>query len=205
MKTCSKCKEEKDESCFFKNKGNKDGLKNTCKLCSSLYNQVYRKENKEKIYESNKKRFEANKEKVYSLNKKWAKNNRDKINEIAKKWRLNNKEKLHGYYLKNRETILISNKKRAEENKEKLSEKAKIYYLNNQEKIKNKIIDWQLKNKDKVKDYKKRWILENKDKSVCSSMKSYHRRINGVVLPDELIETIVLINKTKQLCKTLNN
>ena len=36
MKTCSKCKIEKDEAEFSKNASKKDGLDYRCKLCLSL-------------------------------------------------------------------------------------------------------------------------------------------------------------------------
>jgi len=35
MKTCSKCREEKDESLFPKSKGSKGGIRNICKKCHS--------------------------------------------------------------------------------------------------------------------------------------------------------------------------
>jgi hypothetical protein len=37
MKTCSRCKVEKDEAEFFKNKGRKDGLHIYCKSCWREY------------------------------------------------------------------------------------------------------------------------------------------------------------------------
>ena len=36
MKTCSLCKEDKEHTKFFKNKGNKDGYQNYCKPCAKL-------------------------------------------------------------------------------------------------------------------------------------------------------------------------
>jgi RNase P subunit RPR2 len=40
-KTCTKCKQEKPLSAFGKRKGNKDGLKNWCKDCYTLYNKEW--------------------------------------------------------------------------------------------------------------------------------------------------------------------
>lgn len=42
MKTCSKCKEIKPFSEFFKAKGNKDGLACWCKSCGNAYHKAYR-------------------------------------------------------------------------------------------------------------------------------------------------------------------
>ena len=41
MKTCYKCKQELDESCFGKNKNRYDGLQTTCKECRRKVNNEY--------------------------------------------------------------------------------------------------------------------------------------------------------------------
>ena len=40
MKLCHKCKEEKQEAEFFKNRVRKDGLANYCKTCMSAYRKA---------------------------------------------------------------------------------------------------------------------------------------------------------------------
>lgn len=45
MKRCGKCKEEFDESNFFKNKRNKDGLYSSCKQCHQARTKAYRQNN----------------------------------------------------------------------------------------------------------------------------------------------------------------
>ena len=40
MKLCHKCKEEKQETEFFKNRVRKDGLANYCKTCMSAYRKA---------------------------------------------------------------------------------------------------------------------------------------------------------------------
>ena len=49
MKTCPKCKKEKDESCFHKNKIKKDGLTVYCKECIRIKNNNHNLLNKEQI------------------------------------------------------------------------------------------------------------------------------------------------------------
>lgn len=43
VKICSKCNKTKDESQFYKAKGQKSGLYPSCKLCQKLYYTVHRK------------------------------------------------------------------------------------------------------------------------------------------------------------------
>jgi len=49
MKKCSKCKSEKTFDNFHKNKYEKDGFNNECKLCKTQRNKIYYKNNEEKI------------------------------------------------------------------------------------------------------------------------------------------------------------
>ena len=42
QKQCSRCKEVKDASLFYKNRKSKDGLKSYCKECSKIYENNYR-------------------------------------------------------------------------------------------------------------------------------------------------------------------
>jgi hypothetical protein len=100
MKTCSKCKIEKDFSEFQKDKKKKDGLRPSCKSCSKQYveqnkerlkeyNKKYSKDNKEKISDYRKK----NKERTNEYNKNYREKNKEKLKELNKKWYYNNKEK----------------------------------------------------------------------------------------------------------------
>ena len=54
MKTCTKCKVEKDESMFFKTKYNKSGLASWCRLCTQEGKNKWRIENREKYLNSTK-------------------------------------------------------------------------------------------------------------------------------------------------------
>lgn len=82
MKTCTKCKKEKEITEFYKHKGKKDGLKSWCKEChledsrkrESKYNETrkkYRNENKEEYREKKKEYYREKKDDILESNKKW--------------------------------------------------------------------------------------------------------------------------------------
>ena len=54
MKTCSKCKTEKQLSEFYKNKAQKDGFNNQCKQCHIIHNKKDYQKHKEKRIATNK-------------------------------------------------------------------------------------------------------------------------------------------------------
>ena len=147
MKTCSKCKIEKELSDFYKKKSSKDGFRSECKSCTKKYDE----ENSERIKEYRKNRYEQIKDsKQYKEKRKeYYLENKDHFDKKSKKWRNENKEKVSEdkkeYYQKNKEDIL---------------EKRKEYYQNiktddsllNKKREKDKINtkDWRLKNKEKI-------------------------------------------------------
>ena len=49
MKYCYKCKKEKDETEFHKNRSKKDGLCCECKACKKIIKAISYEQNKEKI------------------------------------------------------------------------------------------------------------------------------------------------------------
>lgn len=63
MRTCTKCKTEKEESCFSLDKYN-DRLHSWCKSCNNEKNKKWLKENKEKIQEYRKGRYSETKDKI---------------------------------------------------------------------------------------------------------------------------------------------
>ena len=100
MKTCSKCKAEKESSEFGKRKLAKDGLQSCCKPCSNETNKAYRKNNKEKIKAYNK----AHRPSEYSerrraydkaYNKNRRETNKDDIREKARVYRKANRERIN--------------------------------------------------------------------------------------------------------------
>ena len=108
MKKCSKCKEEKDYSDFYKNKSKKDGLGTECRSCCNTskidkqkqkeYNKNYYLANKDMIKESVSKYADKNKEKIKDYNIEYRLNNKEKIKENVSKWRTENADRLRKYY-----------------------------------------------------------------------------------------------------------
>jgi hypothetical protein len=99
MKTCTKCKIDKEFTEFGKVKAIKSGYRSECKMCV----KEYRLKHLEHIVEYRKKYNLNNKEnrKFYKLK------NKDKLNKQNKQYRLNNKEKIEKWRQNNR--IKINN------------------------------------------------------------------------------------------------
>ena len=124
MKTCIKCKEEKQLNEFNKRKGSKDGLDNTCRKCAADRCKQWREKNAEKHAETV---------------RLWKKNNPEKVKAIKKKYRDNNREKLRAkgrqYARRNREKIAAYCRKYREANPEKVREMQDRWRLSNPEKV----------------------------------------------------------------------
>lgn len=86
MKTCTKCKIEKELIDFGKHKLGKNGLYPSCKEC-------------------NKKYYQNNKEYFKEYNKNWSKENKEKVKLNYQKWYDNNKEYHINYKNDNRDYI----------------------------------------------------------------------------------------------------
>jgi hypothetical protein len=115
MKICSKCKLEKDESLFHRNKQSKDGLCSKCKDCSKEYGKLYREKNKEILCEKSlpRRRLKAKENNMRA--KLWYEKNKDKKckydKEYTKRTIEKRKMKNKDYYIKNREKIIERNSK----------------------------------------------------------------------------------------------
>jgi hypothetical protein len=114
MKYCSKCKTEKIELEFFKDKSRKDGYSNKCKECESK-----RVRDKDKIRERDKKYRDENLETIKKRQKVYREKNIEKLQKINAEWRKNN----HEYVLK-------KNREYYHDNKEILNKKALIRIKN---------------------------------------------------------------------------
>lgn len=153
-KICNTCKVEKEIVCFTEQKSNKDGYRNKCKGCAS----IYYKKNSEKIKKSSVKYYHANSQRILEKDKK-ARNRKEE----SKRYRENNKEKIKikkkEYYQKNKERLNAKSKKWAELNSNKSKEIRK-----------KSIKKWRKKNKDHVLSYKRDYSRSNKEIVICRSI-----------------------------------
>jgi hypothetical protein len=137
MKICSKCKEEKDENEFDKNRSSKDGYGNQCKQCMKETKKQYYEENKEILNKKHKEYCNRNKEEMKEKKKQYYIDNKERINEREKKCNELNKEKIierkKQYYEENKEILNKKHKEYNELNKEKIIEQKKQYYEENKE------------------------------------------------------------------------
>ena len=121
LKTCSKCKEEKDRGEFQRKSAAKDRLSPSCKTCLREHDRQRYLNNKEKRLEYDRKYRSKNKKKIAQRKQEYYLNNKEK----AKQWRLNNKDKINeysqNYRLKNLEKTATRLRKYQIENKEKMS------------------------------------------------------------------------------------
>lgn len=88
MKTCAKCKTEKDESEFYKDKTSPDGLCICCKVCK----RQYEIDTKDKIAERKRKYFSENKEYLCSRDKEYKGKNKEKRKTWERKYRESTRE-----------------------------------------------------------------------------------------------------------------
>jgi hypothetical protein len=124
MKTCSKCKIEKDESEFSKNINFVDGLQKVCRICC--------KEIKEK-----------NKDKYREQNKIYKELNKDKIKECKRLYREKNKDNIKAYMNMYRD-----------KNKEAIKHKTKEYITKNIDKVKERKVAYNNKNRKELIKYR---------------------------------------------------
>jgi hypothetical protein len=93
MKTCNKCKTQKEVSEFYKSKANNDGRQYRCKSCE----KQCKEENSEKIKEKAKQYYQDNSEKIIQ----YKKDNKEKISKYQKQYQKQyenkNKEKISKY------------------------------------------------------------------------------------------------------------
>ena len=104
MLKCSKCREEKDESCFFKRKDRKRGYTSMCKECTS----IKKKENE----------TPESLERRRARDREYHKNNKEQRNKKTKEWREKDRKK----YLESQ------NKSRLKHLDKRLKESRENYY-----------------------------------------------------------------------------
>ncbi len=86
MKTCIKCKINKEISQFYKSKSNKDGLDNSCKTCKGEMQSKKHILNKEKINSYHKQYYIHNKQKHILRGIKWKEGNKEKYQNYLNKY-----------------------------------------------------------------------------------------------------------------------
>ena len=86
-KICCRCKVDKNITEFNKAKRNKDGLANACRICSSIYNKKWRKDNPEKCKKSQEKWLGNNLTKRKEYTEKYYEDNIDKFKRYTKNYR----------------------------------------------------------------------------------------------------------------------
>jgi len=94
MKTCNKCKIEKELEEFGRNKAKKDGRVSLCKRCANVYFKKYYKDNKADLREKHEAYRKANKERIAKYKKQWRIDNKKRVAEYGKQWKEDNKERL---------------------------------------------------------------------------------------------------------------
>ena len=148
-KICSKCKEKKELSEFYKDKYHKDGLHSNCKVCSEKMSKKWR---------------ENNPEKVKKCHDEWRKNNFEKVKKCHDEWRKNNPEKVKESkrrdYKKNLEYYKQCHKEYRQNNIEKIKENKKEYYQKNSEKIKERAKKWRKNNIERANETDRKKLLK---------------------------------------------
>lgn len=147
MKTCSKCKIEKEFSEFHKNKYSKDGHKSRCKSCRSIEEKLYYKD-ANILYKVNERR-KTNKSYLEN-NKKYREKNIEKLKEVKKEWSKSDsgKKSKKKYYEKNSDSL---------KEKSKINRKNKRDFYREKEKYRRNTPEY----KENMKFYKKKHRIQN--------------------------------------------
>jgi len=89
-KQCTKCKEVKELSCFYKSKREKDGHQYYCKECRKSWGKKYKEENLELVRKqesiANRKAYIKHKSKRTVYNKNYFKNKKDGLYHVYLLW-----------------------------------------------------------------------------------------------------------------------
>ena len=192
MKTCTKCKEQKDYSCFSKHKKSKDGYDWWCKECCSLNYAKYYKKNKQKVLENSYKWKSKNKEKFNGYKNKWERKKRsedpnykmvkntsrairrvvEKVNSMkGKKCGGCDEFKLWEEFSKDK------NKKdgRQSQCKECIKKHSARRYAEKGEELRENTKKWKENNKERCREVDKEWKKNNREK-VNGYKKNYRNR-----------------------------
>jgi hypothetical protein len=117
MKICTKCKENKNLSEFYKQKNGKDGVRADCKACIKVYsanrysmapekinakNRAWQKANREKVKINRALYYEANSEELKAKSASWRDGNLEKVKSTNGDYKKNNPGKIRALRSKRR-------------------------------------------------------------------------------------------------------
>lgn len=92
MKTCTKCKTEKIESEFYKDKQKRDGLSSQCRECRLAYKTAYAKKNRKMLAEKSKIYASKRKEHKAEYDREYTKKNKERISKRKAEWHRKDRE-----------------------------------------------------------------------------------------------------------------
>lgn len=142
MKTCKKCKIEKELSEFGKRKPGKRNpekyaINARCNKCLAAEKEKYRKENPEKVSASKKACYQAKKDIYLEKSKEYKSKNKDRYFQTDREYRIKNKEKIANnkllWRINNPEKYKQGQRSGYEKNREKYLLNARLHYENNKE------------------------------------------------------------------------
>jgi len=90
MKTCNKCKENKQLSEFYKDCNKVDKLRTTCKICTAAICKQYYNSDIDKSRAIRKAYHATNRDSVLKNQKQYRENNKERINIMKKNWHTKN-------------------------------------------------------------------------------------------------------------------
>ncbi len=219
MKTCSKCKIEKELGEFHKNKSMKDGLQYQCKECVREYqqdnkeatterNRKYYQENKEVRAEYNREYYQKNKEYYAEHSRKYYQENKEYFVEYDRKYRQDNKEALAGYgrkyHQENKEVRSEYQRKHYQENKEYYTEYNQKYQQDNKETIAKRKRKYRQENKEALAECNRRWrqtsIGREKSKANNTKYRAIESGLEGHYTAEQFIELCNLADNECVCC-----
>lgn len=109
MKSCSKCKIEKEFTSFHKSSKNKIGYRSQCISCENEYKEANKDKLKEyfknRVYDPSIKKeyYLLNKERIKDNYRKYYENNKESKLEYQKEYQKNNKDKRNSYLIERRQ------------------------------------------------------------------------------------------------------
>lgn len=139
LKTCSKCRQVKELSEFFKNKAAKDGLHNQCRVCAGEANRRSYAKHKETLTAKQRAKYAADPEKHRNANRQWRAANLEKARASSNKWRAANPE-----FHRALTAAWVA------KNKDRVREKAKIWTENNRASTYARTCRWRERNPEKA-------------------------------------------------------